>query len=267
MPARWPFQVLGDPNRPPLIFLHGFLGNRHDWLPAARAFDSDHFCILPDLPGHGRDNPIRSTRPLTFKSLVEDLASLISSLQIPRPVLIGYSLGGRAALNYACEYPERLQGLVLESTSPGLPSETARDERARLDDARALSILNDGLPAFLQAWYSAGLWSSLANYPDKRAGLIQERLSGHPESLARVVAELSPGRMPSLWKHLPHLQLPTFLLTGALDQKYNEITRNACARIPDCRLTVIENAGHNIHLERPETFIAELKRFLSEIAF
>lgn len=264
MSARWPFEALGVPDAPPLIFLHGFLGCRSDWLPVARVFASAHRCIIPDLPGHG-DNGVLDETPLTFEGLTAGLLRLIDKLGLDAPVLIGYSLGGRVALNFACAHQGRLRGLVLESASPGIPSAASRAERAALDDARADHILRYGLGTFLEKWYSAGLWDSLKNHPEKRAALIRDRSAGNPAALAKAVADLSPGRMNPLWDQLPMLQLPTLLFAGSLDEKYRGITRRTGAQLPNARTVIIEQAGHNTHLEQPETFSAELQAFLNSV--
>ena len=265
MSTRWPYETLGDPNTPPLIFLHGFLGSRQDWLPAARVFFQDHFCILPDLPGHGENENLPLDQPLSFHFLAEELKQFIVGLRIDRPVLVGYSLGGRTALNFACTYPELLRALVLESTSPGLAETKARAARAAVDDARADQIRTNGLPAFLQAWYNAGLWDSLASYPEKRSTLIENRGAGNANLLARAIAELSPGRMPSRWDVLPQIALPTLLLAGELDPKYTGILHKTAELIPGCQSAIVEDAGHNIHLERPEAFHQILSRFIRSL--
>ena len=265
MTARWPCEALGVPGAPPLIYLHGFLGSRSDWLPVARVFASRYHCIIPDLPGHG-ENTAPQDVPLTFETLSAGLRDFIEAMQLEKPVLVGYSLGGRAALNFACAYPDLLSGLVLESASPGIPSAASRGERAALDDARAAAILRDGLGPFLEHWYSAGLWASLAKHPEKRDALIRERSMGDPAALAKAVADLSPGRMASLWSQIPHLRLPVLLLAGALDEKYTGVTRRAGALIPQSKTVIVEQAGHNIHLEQPERFVSELNAFLSSIS-
>ena len=264
MPKRWPYEALGDPKAPPLIFLHGFLGSHLDWLPVARVFASAYHCILPDLPGHGENTHIDTHAPLTFAQLSADLLQLIDELNLISPVLIGYSLGGRTALNFAASHSAKLRGLVLESTSPGIAQPRERAQRAALDDTRAGSIRAD-LASFLENWYNAGLWASLKHQPDTLADLLRRRSKGNPADLAKVISDLSPGRMPSLWEALPHIALPTLLMAGTLDIKYTEIILRSAALMPDGQPSIIEQAGHNIHLEKPEAFIGELKRFLTEI--
>lgn len=261
MAVSWPHRSLGDPQAPTLIFLHGFLGSGRDWLPVAEAFSSTHHILLPDLPGHGAHTR-RDPGALDFESLSAELAGFVQSFSGVRPVLIGYSLGGRLALHFACSHPAQAGALILESASPGLTDPTERAARAAQDDALAGRLRSGGLAAFVESWYRADLWRSLRSRPDLLAQISGDRLGGDAVWLARVLSELSPGRMPPLWDCLPGLRLPVLLLAGDLDPKYPAVLRRAGALIPNAVHTLIPGAGHNIHLEQPEAFIQALRPFL-----
>jgi 2-succinyl-6-hydroxy-2,4-cyclohexadiene-1-carboxylate synthase len=253
--------------RPAVIFLHGFLGRGSDWGPVADALPAKYRSFAPDLIGHGENRPPLPARRLQWKDLHVHIQAVIDRLpsQPSRPLLVGYSMGGRAALSYACAFPDRLAGLVLESASPGISAPAARRERAALDEARADRIRADGLPAFLEDWYAAPLWHSLEGHPHKRRALLAGRSQNDPSWMARVLADLSPGRTPDLWPVLPDLPVPVLLLAGALDAKYTQIAPQAAARMPQGRSAIVPGAGHNIHLENPEAFLAHLNAFLAQV--
>ena len=260
----WPHLAIGPPGTPPIVFLHGFLGRGLDWLPVARHFADRFRCILPDLPGHGKPGACDPGRPLRFPLLNQGLLALLDEFRLDSIILAGYSLGGRAALHFACQHPDRVSALVLESTSPGIEETEERQARARVDDERAAHIRAKGLPAFLETWYRAGLWGSLQERPALLRRLIEERAGQDPELMARVIADLSPGRMQPLWDCLPGLSMPVLLISGALDEKYMQISRRMASAIPDARLALIEGAGHNTHMEQPERFLEALIRFLAQ---
>ncbi|HUF38864.1 MAG TPA: 2-succinyl-6-hydroxy-2,4-cyclohexadiene-1-carboxylate synthase [Anaerolineales bacterium] len=262
MSTSWPFQSIGNSSHPTLIFLHGFLGRGADWLPVAKELASEFRCLLPDLPGHGANTDLDPTAPLTFDRLAGDLARTLDTAGAGRPVLIGYSLGGRLALHFACRFPGRLSALVLESASPGLRTEQERSARRALDDARAAQLLQAGLPGFLKDWYRAGLWESLRTRPDLLAPLVRARSDMDPAWAAKTIADLSPGRMAPLWDRLPALRVPTLLLAGSLDPDYRAIAAETAARIPGSEFVCIEDAGHNIHLEQPGLFAGTLRGFI-----
>jgi len=264
MSTPWPFHSLGDPHHPTLVFLHGFLGRGADWLPVAGALSAEFHCLLPDLPGHGANTDLDPVVPFSFDLLSESLARTLDLAGVDRPALIGYSLGGRAALHFACNFPGRLHALALESASPGLHTPAERDHRRRLDDDRAARLLETGLAAFLDEWYRADLWASLQAHPDLLTAATRDRTENDPFWTAKALADLSPGRLGPLWERLLQLSLPVLLLSGDLDLKYTDISTEAAGRIPGARHVRIPDAGHNIHLEQPERFVEEVRRFLRQ---
>jgi 2-succinyl-6-hydroxy-2,4-cyclohexadiene-1-carboxylate synthase len=254
---------LGDPTRPGLVFLHGFLGRGADWHEIARRFSASHFCILPDLPGHGANTLLPEGFRFDYPTLHAGLESLLERLGLEQPALVGYSLGGRVALGYCLRGPQRIRALALESASPGLDSSSERRKRAALDSERAERIAADGLESFLASWYRAPLFASLAARPALLKKHIARNSQNSADWMAQVIRELSPGRVPSYWDRLPELSLPMLLLAGELDCAYRETLSRAAARLPRAQLKVIPRAGHNIHLEQPEAFVAALQGFLS----
>lgn len=257
----WPYQTLGDPTHPPLCFLHGFLGQRQDWLPIAEALSPQYFCLLPDLPGHG-ENPSPST-PLSFDLLNEGLLTLFASLSLPRVHLVGYSMGGRATLYFAVHHPARVTSLTLESASPGLTDPAERRTRAAEDARRAETILTEGIEPFVEHWYTLPLFRSLENHPHARTQLLARRKRNNPAGVAQAVRDLSPGRQPPVWDQLPRLEMPVLLVVGALDGKYVAVGEQMTARVPHAQLVIVPDAGHTVHLEQSTQFISKLQDFIS----
>jgi 2-succinyl-6-hydroxy-2,4-cyclohexadiene-1-carboxylate synthase len=261
----FPYQSLGHTSLPTLVFLHGFLGRGADWLPIAEDLSSDYHCLLPDLPGHGANTNLDPALPLTFDLLAGGLSATLDSAGIERPALIGYSLGGRLALHYACTRGDRLSALVIESASPGLRTEAERSDRRALDDERAARLRAAGMKAFLETWYRADLWASLRARPDLLSTLIDDRRAADPLPAARALTDLSPGRSAPVWDCLPALRIPVLLLSGDLDPAYTRILSEAAGLIPGSTHVRIDDAGHNIHLEQPVKFVASLQSFLRGI--
>lgn len=257
----WPCLRLGDPANPALVFLHGFLGRKENWLPITSALTSNYYCILVDLPGHGQ-HIIPPKEPLGFSAAVSSLRQTLDYHNLERPTLVGYSLGGRIALQFAHQCPERVQRLVLESASPGLPLPEDRLARVTQDDRLAAELHNASLQDFLPRWYAQPLFASLANRPALLAQLMRENSDNQPHQLARALTGFSPGRMQPLWDFLPNLEMPCLLLAGALDPKYAETLRQAALSLPRAQLHIAPNAGHNIHAEQPEWFVQKLADFL-----
>ena len=257
----WPFITWGRPNKPPIVFLHGFLGAGSDWGEIAAPLAEDYFCVCPDLPGHGANITRDFDAQLSIPQLALELRALCAALSLSAPIVVGYSLGGRVALAAAVQHPEIMQALMLESTSAGLDTEAERQARAATDDARAAVLLADGIAAFMRTWYAAPLFESLQMRPQLLAKLQAARMCNDARWMSKVVSELSPGRAASVWAELPSVRLRTLLLAGALDVRYTESAQRMAAAMPNAICTVVADAGHNVHLEQPTAYIQALRDY------
>ena len=257
----WPFITWGRPNKPSIVFLHGFLGAGSDWGEIAAPLAEDYFCVCPDLPGHGANITRDFDAQLSIPQLALELRALCAALSLNAPIVVGYSLGGRVALAAAVRHPEIMQALMLESTSAGLDTEAERQARAATDDARAAVLLADGIAAFMRTWYAAPLFESLQMRPQLLAKLQAARMCNDARWMSKVVSELSPGRAASVWAELPSVRLRTLLLAGALDVRYTESAQRMAAAMPNAICTVVADAGHNVHLEQPTAYIQALRDY------
>ncbi|HLF87680.1 MAG TPA: 2-succinyl-6-hydroxy-2,4-cyclohexadiene-1-carboxylate synthase [Anaerolineales bacterium] len=256
----WPYQTYGDSAQLPVFFLHGFLGAGEDWLRVAQELEGQYFCVLPDLPGHGKNTDLPIAAPLSFDVLNQGLLALVDHLRLPQVRLVGYSMGGRAALYFAVHYPERVSSLILESVSPGITNSDERQARAAEDDRRAEAIRAEGVEAFVEHWYTLPLFQSLKTHP-RREEMIARRKGNHPGWVAKAIRDLSPGRQTPVWDQLPRLEMPVLFVAGSLDEKYTRLGEQIIVRVPLARLAIIPDTGHNVHLEKPEIFIPLLREF------
>lgn len=263
MTTYWPFETVGNARNPALLFLHGFMGSGRDWFTIANTLAHDYFCVLPDLPGHGTNTHLSLDAAIDFDILCVGLEQLLDELNLQQATLVGYSMGGRVALYFAVKYPQRVEKLVIESANPGVDNPVERDKRARLDDRRASQLLLGGMDSFVDNWYELELFASLKRFPQQRKSAKNRRKQNNPQWAAKIIRELSPGRQPSLWSHLPGLNMPVLLLAGVLDEKYAALVGQMGAVIPKATVQVVPNAGHNIHLEQPQVFADSIGRFVN----
>lgn len=258
----WQCQSTGDHHAPPILFLHGFMGTSTDWLAIAQAISERYYCILPDLPGHGsnRDRPL--SQPFDLAHLSREVGTILDRLESSKVILAGYSMGGRIALHSALQFSHRIRALILESTNPGIEDEETRRHRAIQDDKRADIMLANGMEVFVDQWYEMDLFRSLKTHPGLVEKVKAQRGLNDPIWMAKVIRELSPGRQIPLWNRLKNLSFPVLLITGELDTKYTALMEKMRGKIPDGTLRIVPEAGHNVHLERPDEFIRLMKDFL-----
>lgn len=250
----------------PLLLLHGFSGSSDAWgggLLHDLAMRTDRRVIAVDLPGHGlSDDPGASARyalPAVARTLVE----FLEALGIPRAVWIGYSMGGRVALGTAVLHPERIAGLVLESTSPGLPTAEEREVRRASDETLAARIDERGIEAFVDYWSELPLFATQRQLPsDVRALMRRRRLENRPAALAACLRGMGTGSQPSFWEDLGGLTMPSLILIGEQDPKFSKLGRRMVGRIPTAKLMEVPGAGHAVHLEKPVEWSAAVVAFL-----
>jgi 2-succinyl-6-hydroxy-2,4-cyclohexadiene-1-carboxylate synthase len=180
--------------------------------------------------------------------------------------VLGYSMGGRAALALAIAAPERVGALILESTSPGLRDPEVRLARASQDALLAEAIERDGIQAFVDEWERLPLFESQAALPaPARAALRAQRLRNSPVGLANSLRGFGQGVMMPLHDFLPQIHVPTLIVTGALDARYCQLGREMAERIPGSLLEIVAGAGHTVHLEQPARFQRLVLDFLAGV--
>lgn len=251
----------------PLLLLHGFTGSVETWAPL-RAELSDRFTILAvDLPGHGSSGAPTDSARYALSRFADDLVLLLDTLGIERAAVLGYSMGGRAALQLTLRYPARVAALVLESTSPGISEPVERASRVAADSVLADTIESDGVAAFVDRWERLPLWDSQAALPEEsRARLRAQRSTNRALGLASSLRGAGAGSETSLIDRLSEVRVPTLLVTGGLDPKYVDLGRLMKVSVPRATMAVVSGAGHAVHLERPAEFAALVKQFLDSAA-
>jgi 2-succinyl-6-hydroxy-2,4-cyclohexadiene-1-carboxylate synthase len=241
----------------PVVLIHGFMGSAADFGDLVEVLGDEHHCVRVDLPGHG-DQPLGDAE-LSLPDLADALRTEILD-ELDQPVLVGYSMGGRLALQTALDHPDAVDKLVLVSTSPGIPDEDARRERRAKDRERAAELRQD-YPAFLDRWYRLPIFGELGQHSNFEA-MLARRLQNDREAMARVIVELSPGRQPSNWHRLDDLDATTWLV-GADDPKYAALGARLHGVGHD--VGIAEHAAHALHVERPN-WLAEQLEALIDVA-
>lgn len=242
---------------PPIVALHGFTGSSWDFSALRSCLSPDRSLITPDFPGHGS---LRDLTATTAYSLANHLSIIDQAAGTSGPItLLGYSMGGRLALHWAIAHPERIVRLILIGASPGLKTAEERQERQLADAALATFIRTQGLDAFYKYWHHQPFFHSLFKLPSERLHpLLAQRALNHPEALALSLENVGTGTLPSLWHRLKEIRFPVDLITGEFDPKFTELAHEMGANMPRARLSVVEQAGHAVHLEQPGDLAALL---------
>lgn len=240
---------------PPLVLLHGILGDRRVW---RRQLDdlSDEFAVVAwDAPGCGRS----SDPPETFRlpQYADCLAGFVDALGLRRPHVLGLSLGGALALELYRRHPTVPMTLVLASAYAGwagsLPAEVV-EQRLRQCLREADQPPDQWVPGWIPGLLTESAPAELV------AEVVAMMSEFHPagyRAMAYAVAEAD------LRDVLPHIDVPTLLLYGDADQRSPlNVAEDLHAKVPASRLVVLPGVGHLSNVEAAAQFNAEVRIFL-----
>ncbi len=236
--------------REDVVLLHGFGGTRHAWDGVIAHLPAERYRSLPvDLPGHGERAEV--TESITFDGCVESVLEHAPE----RFVLAGYSMGGRIALQVAPAAPERIERLILVSTTPGIEDAHERAGRRERDRRLADEIEQGSIEDFVERWRAEPMFAQDPPEVDRLARADHSR--NLPAGLAGALRGLGTGEMPSLWGRLGELHMSVIVLAGHRDRKFGRIGEKMVSQLPEALFQVL-GGGHCLLLENPSTVAREI---------
>lgn len=248
------YTVGGLPGGTPLVFLNSLGTDLRIWEAVIPHFANRYRLILYDKRGHGlSDCP---PGPYSIRDHTLDLAGLLDLLQADAVVLIGDSVGGMIALDFAASYPHRVRALVLCDTAAKIGTADYWDERIDTLRQHGLAHLAG---AILERWFSPAFAAQHpANYRGYYNMLTRTPLDGY-------IATCEAIRDADLRDVVPSIETPALVLGGAEDGATPpDVVRGLAESLPKARFEVIEQAGHIPSLEQPAALAAKINQFLSE---
>jgi pimeloyl-ACP methyl ester carboxylesterase len=261
------YRIAGD--GPLIVLIHGITSRSDVWLEAMAALADRFTVVAPDLLGHGRSAKPRGDYSLgAYASGGRDLLGVLG---FERGTVVGHSLGGGIALQFAYQFPEYTERLVLVS-SGGLGSEVHPLLRAG-----ALPGSELVMPLIAPAW-AVRAGAAVADFL-KRLGVqagpdLAEAARGYASlsdrdarsaflHTLRAVIDLDGQRVSASDRLYLAERLPTLLIWGTADRIIPvDHGRAAVEQIPGSRLVEIPGAGHWPQLDDPARFASELTRFI-----
>lgn len=254
---------------PTILLVHGITNSSQSWLPAMRLLARDHDVIAPDLPGHGGSDRQRGDHSLGAHACM--LRDLLRVLEIEHTTVVGHSLGGGVALQFAYQFPELVERLALVS-SGGLGREVSPLIRsAALPGAeQVLPLLTAkpllGVGAAVASWLGRIGLQPGADLAEISRGIASlgdtERRAAFVRTVRSVVSPLGQRITANDRLYLAE-GTPTLIVWGERDQIIPvSHGRDAHRAMPHSRLEVFEESGHFPQLDDPWQFAELLADFI-----
>ena len=244
-------------SNPPLLILHGLLGSLENWNTFCRAQQqTQRSMIAVDLRNHGRSPHVAG---MSYSLMVADIACLLDALQLTQLDVMGHSMGGKVAMCFALQQPQRVKRLIVVDI---LPKDYPPHHQALLKALLSMPLgqlknrkeADEWLaPTVTQAFERAFLLKNLQRAPE---GGFQWRC--HLSEIARHYLNIS--RFPEITAQYSG---ETLLIRGAQsDYVAMEQWPHAKQYFPQAELVNIEKAGHLPHIQTPEVFTEQVEQFL-----
>jgi esterase len=242
-----------------VVLLHGLLGLGGNLGAIARALATDARVIAPDLRNHGRS--FRAPG-MSYREMAADLARTLDAAGMEQVSLLGHSMGGKLAMQFALDFPARCERLLVADIAPVayaphhgpvFDAMLAAEARPEADRRETERLLNERLS-------DQALVSLLLMHRERRAeGQWAWRLGLRyiVEGYGAILAAPEAAGAARCWPG------PALFLRGELsDYVLPEHQSAISALFPDSRTDTIAGAGHWLHVQRPEAFIARAREFL-----
>ena len=247
-----------------VIFLHGFTGCADDWNFIFDKLPSKFFPVAIDLIGHGNTDSPEDQNHYTCSAIVHQIDSITEQLELNNFVLVGYSMGGRAALSFSLKHPDKVKAAAFESTSAGIQDINLKKDRVEFDLLLAEKIKKEGVESFTDFWFSLQLFAQLKKLPSFH-DIKKQRNKNNVIGLSNSLCGFSTGLMPSYWEKLSSIHFPVLLISGEFDLKYTEINKSMNTKFSNAQHQIFQKCGHNAHLEKPELFTKFVVEFLNSL--
>jgi esterase len=252
---------------PPIVFLHGGGLNAHTWDIVCLMLRRNYHCVALDQRGHG-DSEWEPTADYRFESQIRDIEGFLEKLGLRRPLLVGHSMGGFAAMGFAMRHAARMAGLVLVDVGP----ELSMDGANRIRDFVSRDRVLDSVDEFVQR--------AMAFNPTRNPALLRR-------SLLHNLRQLRNGKWT--WKHDPNrhspdfaaerdarakqivdeihrISCPTLVLRGARSDVFSDDNAEKLAKaLPNGRWRRVPDAGHTIQGDNPRGLLDAMQPFMAEI--
>lgn len=241
----------------PLCILHGFLGMSDNWKTLGSKYAENGFEVhLIDQRNHGRSF---WSEDFNYDLMAEDLLHYLGDKNMERTALIGHSMGGKTVMQFACNYPEKVEKLLVADIAPRFYPPHHQDiinalNRLDFDSINTRGDADDQLKKYLSNFgVRQFLLKNLYRTKNNSFGL-------------RINLAVLSDRMEEIGENISSTESyngPTLFLKGSRSEYVSDAdTPQIKKHFPKAEIETIDNAGHWLHAENPDQFFHKSFLFL-----
>jgi N-formylmaleamate deformylase len=240
--------------KPPLVLLHGLVGNGACWTPLARSLANEYDVVMPDARGHGKSGtPLHGYR---YEDHAADVVGLIRALGLSAPTLLGHSMGGMTATVVASRGADLIRAVILvdptflspERQREVYESDVAEQHRRLLTQDRC-AVLAD-----------------LRTRHARRSDELVELLAGARQQTRINAFDVLTPPNPEYRSLVSAIEVPILFVIGDAGVVSEETARGLQSLNSRIRVELIHGAGHGVQFDQPERFEAVIRSFLTSMS-
>jgi esterase len=255
----WPSK---KPGAPDLVLLHGYTGHARSWDAFASAMTDRYRVLALDQRGHGETAWAPADKYGTG-DMSEDLSAFVKALGLKNFTLLGLSMGGMVAMDYAGKGPAELKRLVIVDIGPEIVSSGA--ERIRTG-VRQSDVFDSREEAFAQA-RAANPRPPIEHHRQRNNFAMMRTEDGkwtwRYDRALRSPTTLRTRDPDAAWTSCANIAVPTQIIRGDLSDILSpETAKKMLEVIKDSRLDLVKDSGHSVPLDAPDGFLAAVRKFL-----
>jgi 3-oxoadipate enol-lactonase len=250
----------GDPNKKPIVFIHGFPYDHTMWDKQIDELKANYFCVTYDLRGLG-ESPIGDGQ-YTIEFFVDDLEAIINEQMLVKPILCGLSMGGYISLRAIERNEANYSGLILCDTRSSADTDEGKLKRAdgikKINTLGVKQFVNDFVPLCFA-------FKSITDSNEEYSLVLKKALNSNAIGVKGCVLAMA-GRTDTT-SYLCKIKIPTLLLCGEDDRLTPPDQMELMAgQIPNAQFEIVPGAGHMAPIENASFVNNRIKKFLSKIS-
>jgi pimeloyl-ACP methyl ester carboxylesterase len=255
-----------ESERPAVVLVHGIAGDSSEWEPVLGSLSKQYDVIAPDLAGHGESTRLRGDHSIgAFATWLRDV---LEALEIERATFVGHSLGGGVVMQFAYQFPEYVERMVLVS-SGGLGREVSALIRAASLPGAELVLGGVGAAArgasTVLGKVGVGQHSEYGELAHRIAGLTDRDRRAAFVRVVRAIASPAGQRVNASDRLYLAEDVPTLIVWGTRDRiipvTHGHETHQA---VPGSELVIFDEAGHFPHADDPQRFTQVIEDFVGK---